>query len=81
LPADRIRSLSAKFSALPSQAYNAQLAFVTIPSEYLAPDYANDSREEPRCLVEGRPYNSPPCISPSMTPSSAARSLRRASMT
>ncbi|KAJ2830839.1 hypothetical protein FBU31_002429 [Coemansia sp. 'formosensis'] len=54
LPADRIRPLSAKFSAPPSQAHEAQLAFVTLPSESFARDYANDSRDEFRSLVEGR---------------------------
>ncbi|KAJ2058831.1 hypothetical protein GGI17_004780 [Coemansia sp. S146] len=54
VPVDRIRPLSAKFSALPSQAHEAQLAFVSLPNESFAPDYVNDSKEELRRLVEGR---------------------------
>ncbi|KAJ2031080.1 hypothetical protein IWW57_000871 [Coemansia sp. S610] len=54
LPVDRIRPLSAKFSALPSQAHEAQLAFVALPNESFAPDYVADSKEELRRLVEGR---------------------------
>ncbi|KAJ2797841.1 hypothetical protein H4S07_005846, partial [Coemansia furcata] len=51
LPADCIRLLSAKFSTLLSQ---AQLAFVTLPSESFAHDYVNNSRDEFRLLVKGR---------------------------
>ncbi|KAJ2492655.1 hypothetical protein IWW37_001266 [Coemansia sp. RSA 2050] len=54
LPVDQIRPLSTKFAALPSQAHEAQLAFVTLPNESFAPDYVSDSKEELRRLVEDR---------------------------
>ncbi|KAI8325459.1 hypothetical protein GQ54DRAFT_217579 [Martensiomyces pterosporus] len=51
---DRIRPLSSKFTALPAQAHEAQLAFLQLPSETLAADYVGDAFEEARRLVEGR---------------------------